>query len=81
MSIPNNYIEVLPDKIILSRQFNQTFYEAKLSLTNLLDSYVVFKVYINKSSQYSSNPSTGFIKPKDSVNINIKRLEKVFYSL
>jgi hypothetical protein len=72
-----NYLDVHPNKIILSRPFNQSFYESKLTLTNITDKYIVFKVYINKSTQYSSNPSTGFIKPGDNIVITIKRVEKV----
>ena len=77
----NKYVEVFPNKIILSKQLGQSFFDSKLTLTNVLDSYVVFKVYINKSTQYSANPSTSFLKPRESVVINIKRVEKVFYSI
>ena len=75
------YVEVHPNKIILSRAFNQSFYEAKVTLTNTTSSYIVFKVYINKSTQYSSNPSTGFIKPSENITVTIKRIEKVYSSL
>jgi hypothetical protein len=74
-----NYLDVHPNKIILSRAFNQSFYESKITLTNTTNRYIVFKVYINKSTQYSSNPSTGFIKPSDNIIITIKRVEKVTF--
>ena len=45
----NKYIEVFPNKILLRKPLNQNYYEAKLNLTNLVDKYVVFKVYINKN--------------------------------
>jgi hypothetical protein len=72
----NKYIEVFPDKIILSRPLEQNHYEARLTLTNLTDKYVVYKVYINNNAIYSATPSTGFIKPKEITSVNIKRLEK-----
>ena len=72
-----NYIEVFPNKINLKKQFSQTYFESKVVITNKVDKYVLFKVYINKSTQYSANPSTGFLKPGESNVINIKRVEKV----
>ncbi len=71
------YIEVFPNKILLAKSNDQNYYEAKLTLNNLTNSFVVFKVYINKSTIYSANPSTSFIPPKEGISINIKRLEKV----
>lgn len=73
----NKYVDVFPDKIILSKALEQNQYEARLTLTNLIDKYVVFKVYINNSSIYSATPSTSFIKPREKATINIKRQEKV----
>jgi len=72
------YIEVFPNKILLRKQLGASFFESKMTLTNLIDKYVLFKVYINKSSQYSANPSTGYIKPGENMTINVKRVEKVF---
>ncbi len=77
----NKYIEVFPDKIKLSKTFEQNFYESRITLTNLTNLYVVFKVYINKNTIYSANPSSSFIKPKESTTITIKRLEKVKYQI
>jgi len=73
----NKYIDIFPDKIRLSKPFEQNYYEARLTLTNLTNNYVVFKVYINKNTIYSANPSSSYIKPKESITINVKRLEKV----
>lgn len=73
----NKYIDVFPDKIRLSKTYEQNFYEARITLTNLTNSYIVFKVYINKSTIYSANPSSSYIKPKESITISVKRLEKV----
>ena len=73
----NKYVDVFPDKIKLSKIFEQDYYEARITLTNLTNSYVVFKVYINKNTIYSANPSSSYIKPRESTTINVKRLEKV----
>jgi hypothetical protein len=73
----NKYLEVLSDKIILTRTTSNPFYESKISLTNLTDKYVVFKVYINKHTIYSANPASSFIPPKENLSITIKRLENV----
>jgi hypothetical protein len=73
----NKYIEILPDKIILGRSNAQAFYESKITLTNLTNKYVVFKVYINKHTLYSANPANSFIPPKENIALTIKRLENV----
>jgi hypothetical protein len=73
----NKYVDVFPEKIKLSKTFDQDYYEARITLTNLTNNYVVFKVYINKNTIYSANPSSSYIKPKESTTINVKRLEKV----
>jgi hypothetical protein len=75
----NKYLEVLSDKIILNRTSLNPYYEAKLTLTNLTNKYVVFKVYINKHTLYSANPASSFISPKENLSITIKRLENVYY--
>ena len=73
----NKYVDVFPDKIKLSKTFDQNYHEARITLTNLTNNYVVFKVYINKNTIYSANPSSSYIKPKESTTVSIKRLEKV----
>ena len=76
-----NYVEIIPNKIIISKPLGATYYESRISINNLTDKYVIFKVYINKNTLYSANPSCTFIKPKDSVVVNIKRLERVYFLL
>ena len=71
----NKYLEVLSDKIILTRTAANPYYEAKITLTNLTSKYVVFKVYINKHTLYSANPASSFIPPKENISITVKRLE------
>jgi hypothetical protein len=73
------YLEVLSDKVILNRTSFNPYYEAKITLTNLTNKFVVFKVYINKHTLYSANPASSFIPPKDNISITIKRLENVYY--
>lgn len=71
----NKYLEVLSDKVILTRTASNPYYEAKITLTNITNKYVVFKVYINKHTLYSANPASTFIPPKENILITIKRLE------
>ena len=71
----NKYLEVLSDKLILSRTASNPYYEAKINLTNLTNKCVVFKVYINKHTLYSANPASTFIPPKENISITVKRLE------
>ncbi len=71
----NKYLEVLSDKLILSRTVSNPYYEAKINLTNLTNKYVIFKVYINKHTLYSANPASTFIPPKENISITVKRLE------
>jgi hypothetical protein len=75
------YVDVFPNKILLSKPNENNFFEAKLTLTNLTNKFVVFKVYINKSTIYSANPSTSFISPKETTIVNVKRLERVIFIL
>jgi hypothetical protein len=74
----NQYIDVFPNKILLSKLNDQNFHEARVTLTNLTTKFVVFKVYINKKTIYSATPSTGYIGPKECIMVNLKRLNKVF---
>jgi hypothetical protein len=71
------YIEVSPEKITLSKTSDTSFYESRVVLKNKTDQHVVFKVYINKNTVYSANPSTSFIPPQESIIITVKRLENV----
>ena len=71
-----NYLEVIPQQIILNKLSND-HYESKISLKNETEKNVLFKVFNNKKTTYSSTPNYGFITPKGSISIDIKRLEKV----
>jgi hypothetical protein len=73
----NNYIDVSPNKITLAKQSDTSFFESKIILKNKTDKHVVFKIYINKYTVYSANPSTSFIPPQDSISVTVKRLENV----
>jgi hypothetical protein len=75
--IQKPFIEAFPNKISLTKAYEQDLYEARITLTNLTKNYVIFKVFINKTTTYSATPSTGFIPPLDNVSLHIKRLERV----
>jgi hypothetical protein len=77
----NHYIDISPEKITLTKSSETSFYESKLVLKNRTDKHVVFKVYINKYTVYSANPSTSFIPPQETILLTIKRLENVSISL
>lgn len=76
----NNYIEIIPNGIFL-RKTSTEYYESTISLNNLLDQNVIFKVFNNKKTSYSSTPNYGYIPPMGTIVINIKRLERVFLYL
>lgn len=71
-----SYLEINPNQIILSKT-STDYYESKIELKNLTNKYVLFKVFNNKKTTYSSTPNYGFLTPGGSINIEIKRLERV----
>lgn len=73
----NKYLDVFPEKMVLTRQLEQNFYESKATLYNTSTQFVIYKMYINRDTVYSVNPSTSFIAPGDKAEITIKRLDKV----
>ena len=73
----NRFLEVTPGKILLQKTSEGGSSEAGLNLKNITNECVVFKVFINRSAVYSSVPPIGYINPGESVNIKIKKFEKV----
>jgi hypothetical protein len=71
------YLDVFPEKIYLKKILEQSYHEGRVTLTNITDKFVIYKVYINQNSIYSVNPSTSFIPPRGTVTVFIKRLNKV----
>lgn len=69
------YFKIDTDKIYLTRrrEQNTNIISSTVTLVNLTDSYLLFKVYINKQKIYSTNPSTSFIPPRGKVDVTIKR--------
>ena len=67
------------DVIYLSKSNeNNNIYSSVVTITNLTDKYLLFKVYINKIRVYSANPPTSFIPPREKADISIKRIEGEF---
>lgn len=71
------YLEVFPTTANFSKKPDKEFYEANLSLNNITNQYVIFKIYINKNTVYTANPSTSFLRPSDSTTVKITRQERV----
>ena len=72
----SKYIDIIPDNILL-RNTTSDYYESTITLNNLTDNNVLFKVFNNKKTTYSSTPNYGFISPRGTIVIEIKRLERV----
>lgn len=73
-----NFIEIIPNCILLKKTTND-YYESSITLNNLIEQNVLFKVFNNKKTTYSSTPNYGFISPRGSIVIDIKRLERVSF--
>jgi hypothetical protein len=72
-------IETFPNKIILIKVIDQNFYEGRIRLHNTTGKYVVYKFAIVHHMIYTVSPSVYYIRPYDSITVNIKRFEKVSY--
>ena len=72
----DNIVEIYPDPLILVQSTNSDYLESKLNFHNLTSEYVIFKLFNNKKSLYTTKPSTSFIPPKDTVSILIKRFKR-----
>ncbi len=73
----NRFLEVTPNKILLTRTPEGNTSEASLNLKNITEKCVVFKVFINRTAIYSSIPSIGYLLPGGQQNINIRKFDKV----
>ncbi len=73
----SSILEIIPNFIFLKKTTTD-YYESSITLNNLIDKNVLFKVFNNKKTTYSSTPNYGFVSPKGSIVIDIKRLERVF---
>jgi len=71
------FIEIIPNNILLKKKTSD-YYESTIALNNLTDNNILFKVFNNKKTTYSSTPNYGFISPKGTITIDIKRLERVY---
>jgi len=72
------YVEEFPNPLDIYRKNENEYFEASITLKNITNNYLIFKVYINKvdanqKSIYVPKPSTSFIKPNDYVKIKVNR--------
>jgi hypothetical protein len=73
------FIETEPENIVLIKVMDQNFYEGRISLRNITDSFVIYKFHFTQHTIYSVCPSVYFIKPFENITVNIKRFEKLSY--
>jgi len=74
--LTSNFIEIIPNQILLKKKISD-YLESTITLNNITNSNILFKVFNNKKTTYSSTPNYGFISPKGTITIDIKRLERV----
>ena len=72
------YVEEFPNPLDIYRKNENEYFEASITLKNITNNYLIFKVYINKvdanqKSIYVPKPSTSFIRPNESVKIKVNR--------
>jgi hypothetical protein len=67
------YIETSPNKLILIRLTDQKFFEGRLTIRNITSKYVIYKIYINHTLNYSVTPSVYYIPPNQSIIVNVKK--------
>ena len=67
-----NFISVDSNKVIFTKS-KQNIYLSTLSIQNISKNVVIYKIFINKSKIYRASPSEGFLSPKGSIKISIKR--------
>ncbi len=72
----SNLASVFPDPLVMTQSNNANHCESLLSISNLTNEYLIFKIYNNQHSLYSAKPSTSFVPPKGNVKVKIKRYKK-----
>jgi hypothetical protein len=77
----NVYVKEFPNPLNIYKKNENEYFEASITLKNLTNNYLIFKVYINKvdanqKAVYIPKPNTSFIKPFDSKKITVNRYNK-----
>ena len=68
------YVEEFPNPLDIYRKNENEYYEASITLKNITNNYLIFKVYINsQKSTYVPKPSASFIRPNESIKIKVNR--------
>jgi len=80
-NLENIYVKEFPNPLNIYKKNENEYFEASITLKNLTNNYLIFKVYINKldahqKTLYVPKPNTSFIKPFDSKKITVNRYNK-----
>lgn len=60
------------DEVILKKNPNN-FYDDTIEIINLTESFLIYKIFVNVKGIYSTTPASSYVKPKESINVYIKR--------
>jgi hypothetical protein len=77
MNVSPKFIDTSPDKVIFKKAMDDR-YTAIITINNLIESVVVFQVFLNKQASYSVIPSVGYIEPYGSTEVIIRHVEERF---
>ena len=72
----NNYAEVFPNPLNIYKGSDSKYCETSITIKNLINNYLIFKIYVNIIDKYLIKPSSSFIKPNESKKIIINRNKK-----
>ncbi len=84
----NDIISIEPSKVyfyklndqISIKSSEQNIFEGRIILKNNTNNYLIFKFQISNYNSviYSITPTIYFINPKGTINVNIRRFDKVY---
>ena len=69
----NIYAEIFPNPLNIYKGAAGEYCETSMTLKNLTNNYLIFKIWVNIKDIYLVNPSSSFIKPNESKKIIINR--------
>jgi len=68
----NKFVSVDNNKVVFTKK-QQSLHTATITINNLVNKFVIYKVFINKNVIYRASPSEGFITPNGKATVSIKR--------